>query len=181
MNVVSTDQPAYVNLRKLCHDDHKTLRRRLASVLKEPSDIDDVIQDAYIRIMEIKATNTSIDNPPAFMYRVCMNLALDRIRYLHRRERLFISDSCEDISIMVENQPCHSPTPEEHCARDELSNEMMTVLEDLPQKCRQAFLLKQFWDFNYQEIAIDMDLSVSMIEKYVKRASTHVRKCFAEN
>jgi RNA polymerase sigma factor (sigma-70 family) len=173
-------ESAYVDLRKICHEDHKALRRRLALILKEPSDIDDVIQDAYVRIMEIKSSGSKIDNPPAFMHRVCVNLALDRTRQLQRRERLFVSDNFDEVTSMIENQPSRELTPEEYCAREELGKDVMSALQELPEKCRNAFVLKRFWDFNYREIASDINLSVSMIEKHVKRASTCLQKSFAD-
>jgi RNA polymerase sigma-70 factor (ECF subfamily) len=158
----------------------RVLRRRLRSMLREESDVDDVIQDAYVRMMEISSEGVSIDTPAAFLYRVCVNLALDRIRRAQRSERLFASSSCDDVSALLENQPCSAPTPEEECAREDLSKEMLAVLGDLPEKCRHAFILRQFWDYNYREIASDTRLSVSMIEKYVKRASVHLHQRFSE-
>jgi RNA polymerase sigma factor (sigma-70 family) len=158
----------------------QVLRRRLRLMLRDENDVDDVIQDAYVRMMEISSSGTSIDSPPAFLHRVCVNLAFDRIRRAQRSERLFASSSCDDVSTMLENHPSSEPTPEEHCAREDLSNEMLAVLADLPERCRHVFILRQFWDFNYREIASDTRLSVSMIEKYVKRASVHLHQRFGE-
>ena len=149
-------------------------------MLREERDVDDVIQDAYVRMMEVSSSGASIDTPAAFLFRVCVNLAFDRLRRAQRSERLFASSSSDDVSTMLENQPCSEPTPEEECAREDLSKAMLAVLGDLPEKCRHAFILRQFWDYNYREIANDTRLSVSMIEKYVKRASVHLHQRFGE-
>lgn len=173
-------RPDCVRTTQLGLESDKLLKRRLGLMFREPSDVDDVVQDAYVRMMEINSSGVAIGNPAALLYRVCINLALDRIRHMRRSEQLFASASRDDVSDMLENQPSHELTPEEHCAREDLSDEMLAVLRDLPEKCQHAFLLRQFLDFNYREIAQDTNLSVSMIEKYVKRASVHVYERFAE-
>lgn len=173
-------RPDCVRTQQLGLETEKLLKRRLGLMFKEPSDVDDVVQDAYVRMMEINSSGVVIGNPAALLYRVCINLALDRIRHMRRGEQLFARANGDDVSDMLENQPSHELTPEEYCAREELSNEMLAVLRDLPEKCQHAFLLRQFLDFNYREIAQDTNLSVSMIEKYVKRASVHVHERFAE-
>jgi RNA polymerase sigma factor (sigma-70 family) len=175
-----TSEAVHTDLRNLCSHDQAILRRRLGFILREPTDIDDVIQDAYVRIMEFEAGGGEIDNPPGFLYQICVNLALDRVRHLQRHERIFVSDNATDIGSMLENQPSREPTPEEHCSRDSMNSEVMSLLSDLPEKCGRAFVLKRFLDFNYREIASDINLSVSMIEKYVKRASVHLHERFSD-
>jgi RNA polymerase sigma factor (sigma-70 family) len=163
------------------YSEQQILRRRLATILKVPSDVDDVIQDAYVRIMEKSATGVEIHDPHGYMHRVCVNLALDRIRHIRRSERLFISDNSDDVNLnfFISNQPSNDLTPEQYCLCDDLGNQVMSVLGDLPEKCRDAFVLRQFWDYSYHEIARNINLSVSMIEKYVKRASVHLNQILA--
>ena len=91
-----------------------------------------------------------------------------------------MSDSCDEVSAYVESQPCPWLTPEAQCWCEKLGDLVQSMLDELPEKFRRAYVLKQFWDFNYQEIASDMGLAVSMIEKYVERASTHLRNSVTE-
>ena len=40
-----------IDLPGLCRKDHGNLRRRLTAILKERSDVDDVFQEAYVRLI----------------------------------------------------------------------------------------------------------------------------------
>jgi RNA polymerase sigma factor (sigma-70 family) len=173
MNEIHTDG---IDLPSLYLGDHGNLRRRLSGILKERSDVDDVFQEAYVRLIEANAKKHSIDNPPAFLHRVCVNLALDRVRVLRRAERLFVSDNLEDSEDCIGRVPSSSLTPEQQCLRDDFDDSVSALLDELPAKCGRAFVLNNYWNYNYKEIAADMKLSVSMIEKYLRRARKHLQQ-----
>ncbi|MFQ5610154.1 MAG: RNA polymerase sigma factor, partial [Woeseiaceae bacterium] len=59
-------------------------------------------------------------------------------------------------------------------ARQQLSM-LRKVVAELPPKCRKAFLLYKFNEQSYREIAEHMQLSESMIRKYVLRAIVYCR------
>jgi RNA polymerase sigma factor (sigma-70 family) len=50
------------------------------------------------------------------------------------------------------------------------------ALEELAPKCREVFVLHRFESLSYPQIAAELDLSVSMIEKYVSQALAHMRQ-----
>jgi RNA polymerase sigma factor (sigma-70 family) len=164
-----------IDLPSLLRKDHGALRRRLASILKERSDVDDVFQEAYVRLIEANRKRQQIDNPPAFLHRVCVNLALDRVRVLRRMGRLFVGDS-GDKDDDIERLPSASLTPEQQCLSDDFNESVSSLLDELPAKCGRAFVLNKYWNYNYKEIAADMNLSVSMIEKYLRRACQHLQQ-----
>ena len=46
----------------------------------------------------------------------------------------------------------------------------------MPEKVRRAFLMHRGKDLSYSEIAIEMDVSTSMVEKYIIQALRILRK-----
>lgn len=168
-------QSGGMDLPGLCRKDHGNLRRRLAAILRERSDVDDVFQEAYVRLIEANSKNLRIDNPPAFLHRVCVNLALDRVRVLRRMGRLFVSNGGEEREGSLESFPSASLTPEQQCLRDDFDESVSALLDELPAKCSRAFVLNKYWNYSYKEIAAEMNLSVSMIEKYLRRACKHLQ------
>lgn len=169
-------QSGGIDLPSLIRKDHGALRRRLASILKERSDVDDVFQEAYMRLIEANSKRQVIDNPPAFLHRVCVNLALDRVRVLRRMDRLFVSDGGDESDDDIERRPSASLTPEQQCLRDDFNDSVSSLLDELPATCGRALVLNKYWNYNYNEIAADMNLSVSMIEKYLRRACQYLQQ-----
>ncbi|MAZ89474.1 MAG: hypothetical protein CL693_17720 [Cellvibrionaceae bacterium] len=53
-------------------------------------------------------------------------------------------------------------------------------MDDLPIKCRQAFLLHRVKGLSYNDIAHEMGVSVSSVEKYILQALKHSRAVLKE-
>ena len=54
------------------------------------------------------------------------------------------------------------------------------ALSDLPQNQRQAFILNRAKGMTYSEIAAQMGVSVSSVEKYILEALKHLRGALAQ-
>jgi RNA polymerase sigma factor (sigma-70 family) len=162
-------------LSNLAESDIQSLRRRLSVILKNPSDVDDVIQDAYLRVLEYAESSPKIDNPAAFMHRIARNLAIDQIRWRQRTARVCAaSDDSEDIRWQVQNVRSYERQIEEVMEQEEILQSVLAAVAQLPAKCREAYLLSRVEQRTYREISAKVGLSVSMIEKYVLRARRHV-------
>jgi RNA polymerase sigma factor (sigma-70 family) len=162
-------------LSALAESDIQILRRRLSFILKNPSDVDDVIQDAYVRVLEYAASSPKMDNPAAFMHRIARNLAIDKIRWRRRTARVCsASDDSEDIRSQVQNVRSSDRQIDEVMEQKEILQTVLTAVSQLPAKCRDAYLLSRVEERTDREIALKVGLSVSMIEKYVLRARRHV-------
>ena len=70
-----------------------------------------------------------------------------------------------------------SNSPERKNESQQLLDKMTASIKSLPLKCRQAFILYKFKGMAYADIANSLDVSESMVRKYVLRA---VRHCFEE-
>ena len=53
------------------------------------------------------------------------------------------------------------------------------AIDELPLKCRQAFLLHRNSGLSYSDIALELDVSVSSVEKYILQALKHCRAALA--
>jgi len=129
----------------------------------------DVVQDAYARL--VKATQRApIRDAAAFLHVAAANLARDRIRFQAVRT------SAEAEMVNTGDVACRSPSPE----RAVLSRQQLAILEEalgeLPVKCRAALVLHRFDNLSHTEIAAQLDISVSMVEKHIRRGLQHCRK-----
>jgi hypothetical protein len=65
-------------LSALTESDIQNLRRALRFILKNSTAVEDVIQDAYVRVL-------------AFFHRAARNVAIDQIRWRKRMARIYVT------------------------------------------------------------------------------------------
>lgn len=62
----------------------------------------------------------------------------------------------------------------------ELAEEIKQAIEELPEKCRQVFLMSRDGNLKYQEIADKLEISVKTVETHMSKALQHMRLRLAE-
>lgn len=137
------------------------LLKYLTARFHSPDEAVEVAQEAWLRIYRLKNPET-LRNAKAFLFQTASNLAIDRLhrsqlenRY-HEREATLPPETIPSL---------------ERSALAEESLEIITAaLEELPDKCRRAFLLHRTRGLSYPEIAEQLDVSTSMVEKYIIQA-----------
>jgi RNA polymerase sigma-70 factor (ECF subfamily) len=53
-------------------------------------------------------------------------------------------------------------------------------IDELPEKCREVFLLSRYENLKYHEIAARLDISVKTVETQISKALQHMRIRLAE-
>jgi len=152
-------------LDKLINEHRASLVRFLSSRLKNHEEAEDIAQAALLRIHRLQNTS-EIENPKAYLFQVANNLAVDNIRrhQLHRnyqRHETAARDSDVDCSV-----DSHL-SPERVLAAQQQLQLIYAAIDRLPVKARQAFILHRKNGLSYSEIAEQMEVSVSSVEKYI--------------
>jgi RNA polymerase sigma-70 factor (ECF subfamily) len=135
---------------------------RLVSRVVQPADIEDIVQEAFVRSFEAERSHR-IEHPRAFLLKTAWNLALNHASGADRRlvESLEALpgagalDSGESIEAQAE-------------ARERLLLFCRAVRE-LPLQCRRAFLLKKVYGMSQRDIAEYLGISESTVEKHVAK------------
>lgn len=138
------------------------LKRFLTRFLSRPQDIEDVVQDTYLKARCAEETQI-ISSPKAFLFRIARNEALKELRKKSRRITDYIDDL--DTVEMVNNE---ASAEEEVIAKQRLGTFCQSVLEMTP-RCRRAFLMCKVYGLSYKDIATQLGISVSGVEKHVAR------------
>ncbi len=157
------------------------LVRFLSRKLNSKEDAQDIAQNAFIRIQQL-AESGQLDNPKAYLYQTASNLAIDKIRrdQLHSKYVQTEGNWQHDDSGSAQKLSDYC-TPERLLAAKQELTEIERAIEGLPLKCRQAFLLHRVKGRSYSEIAIEMSVSVSSVEKYILQALKTCRKALIEH
>lgn len=152
-----------------------SISKSVMHILKNRDDTDDIMQEAWIRYLKITDDHVKIENPQAFLRRVAVNLALDYLRHRHRKNKIFADVASAEHADALDNIPTPDVSVEDSLSYASTFQNIMNELDDLPPRCRQAFLLNAIEGQTHVEVSRNMGLSVSAIEKYCRRALLSVR------
>lgn len=134
-----------------------TLCRRMRRLVASSADVDDVVQEAFLRAYENADT---VRVPGAFVFSAARNLAFDQRRHERRKAELEQIAGREDSSV----EPIDAQLLSEERARL-----LREAVERLPPQCRTVFALKVFQDRSYKEIADQLGICVKTVENHVAR------------
>jgi RNA polymerase sigma factor, sigma-70 family len=129
----------------------------------------DVVQDTWVKAA-VAAHAEPPGNTKAYLYRMAANLTVDHLRRDRSQARHVVAGD------LPEDVPCASPGPERIAsARQELALLAETV-RDLPEKCREVFLLYRGEGLSMRQIAHRLGISEGTVEKHIARAMLECRK-----
>jgi RNA polymerase sigma-70 factor (ECF subfamily) len=143
---------------------------RRASKKVQSSDIAaDIIQDTFVRLMTSSPSAELVENQKGYLYRVVDNLAIDYLRRRSLQSNRFVSLD------VAQNMPDSLPDAETVLAYRQAIRTLADAIDELPPRCRKVFLLNRFDGLNYREIADQLRISTSMVEKHMMKAIGHCR------
>ena len=145
------------------------LRAWLRSRFKSENDIDDVVQETYMRLLRARAAG-EVTSPKAFLFAVARNLALDRVRH---REVVPTESLAENEALSVLEEGGSTPEIIAHNQELELLTE---AIQSLPERCRQIFTLRKVYGLSQAEIALQLGVSENTISAQL---TIGVKKCMA--
>ncbi|WP_431126463.1 RNA polymerase sigma-70 factor [Variovorax paradoxus] len=155
----------------LTFDSH---RRRLQGIayrmLGSVAEAEEVVQDAWLRWHE--ADKAGFDSAEAWLVTVVTRLSIDRLRAAKVQREHYIG------AWMPEPTLTESPdTPEESLERaDNISVAFLAVLERLAPEARAAFLMREVFDADYDEVALTLGKSEAACRQLVHRAKAQVQE-----
>ncbi|WP_341327907.1 sigma-70 family RNA polymerase sigma factor [Methylotuvimicrobium sp. KM2] len=142
---------------------HRFLVRRIACA----DTANDLLQDIFLRLINLHSAEP-IANPRAFAYRIAANLATDHLR--KQRET-------DDIDTDEYTQlPDASPGPERIVFGRQKLELCEQALEELSPLCFKIFTMSRFEGYSHKQIAEELNISVSWVEKNIILALKQCKK-----
>lgn len=136
--------------------------RALAGRLLGPGEADDLVQEAYAKLLTVSGWR-SIANPVAFTLQVVRNLALDRLR---RANVVRIDQfAAADLTGIRDD----GPDPHMIAAERSEQDRLLALIAGLPRQCRKVTQMRLLEGYSTREIAEMLGLSVSTVEKHLTK------------
>ena len=154
-------------IEQLFRKHNDALVRFVLARLHSEAEAHEIVQEAYVRLLKLDEPDV-ISYLRAFMYRTAANLVQDRLKQRQRRSelrQLLVTEAPEpqaDVDLAVD-------------ADDALAI-IRQAIDEMPPKCRTAFLLHRVHEVPVADIADQMGLSVRMVRLYIARGLAHCRE-----
>ena len=134
-------------------------------VLGSAADAEDAVQDAYLRLHQAR----EVDSPEAWLVKATTRLCIDRLRQARRREGYRGAWLPEPIPEAWEG----GATDRVELA-ESLSMAFLVLLETLSPAERAAYLLREVFDYGFDEIAALLDKTPTNVRQIAARARKRV-------
>lgn len=137
-------------------------------ILGSATESDDVLQDSYLRWAEVDAS--TVQDAKSYLAQLVTRQALNALRAGARRREEYVGPWLPEPLLLTEQDPSADVV-----LAESVSMAMLVVLETLSPDERAVFVLREVFEFDYDEIAAAVGKSPSAARQVAHRARGHVQ------
>lgn len=142
----------------------------VARYVREPQDVQDVVQDTFVRAYRALPRFRGESRFFTWIYRIAINTAKNHLVARSRRPPAEDVDAAEAEYWSGGEALTEIETPESSLAGEELRKVVFDTIEALPEELRTAMTLREFEGLSYEEIATIMDCPIGTVRSRIFRA-----------
>jgi RNA polymerase sigma-70 factor (ECF subfamily) len=158
---------ALPDLTPLVHDYSGLLYRVALSILRNPAEAEDVVQDTFVRVLQCQSELSSVVEIRPWLVRIAWNLALDRTRKIR---------PAQIDEVFAATLVSADLAADQALAEAARMQQVLSAMERLPKHEREALLLSAMDELSTAEIAAILGRSESSVRSLLFRARTHLRQ-----
>jgi RNA polymerase sigma-70 factor, ECF subfamily len=140
-------------------------------MLGSASDAEDIVQEAFLRFHRETAAGTRVESPKSYLSAVTTRLCIDHLRSARVRRESYVGTWLPEPLLTEETSDAerHAETA------DSLSMGFLVLLESLTPVERAVFLLREVFEYDYDEIASVVGKSEENCRQIAVRARRQVQ------
>ncbi|MDE6339260.1 MAG: RNA polymerase sigma-70 factor, partial [Muribaculaceae bacterium] len=128
------------------------------------ADAEDIVQSVFINTWQMISEGREPNNLKSYLYCAVRNASL---KYIENKNKVITAD----ISVAEE-------VSEEEINTAERDARLWNAINDLPQKCREIFLMCKRDGMSYKETAETLGISIKTVENQMSKALKSLRKAY---
>ncbi len=152
---------------------HERLLRSYLLGIARSSDIDDLVQESYARLLRLREQGR-LRSPRGLLFTVARNAAHD----LFRRRGTAATDPITENEYL--NVLDETPGTAEVVSREQEIELLADAIASLPERCRAVFILRQFENLSQREIAQKLGIAEHTVESQLTKALRRCEDYFAD-
>lgn len=139
-------------------------------MLGRASDAEDVVQEAYLRLHQSEADGIVIRSDKAFLTTIATRVAIDQLRSARSQRETYYGPWLPE-PLLTSPDPDGAAMAEQ---ADSLTFTFLVLLERLSPLERAVFLLREIFEYDYDEIAAIVEKSEANCRQILSRARKHI-------
>jgi RNA polymerase sigma-70 factor (ECF subfamily) len=151
---------------------NRRLFRVARSIVREDTEAEDVVQDAWVRAYGHLGTFEGRARFSTWLTRICMHEAMARARRSRRLAPLE-GDGAEEATM-------HAETPERHASDGELRRVVEEAIDDLPDTFREVFVMRAVEEMSVAETAECLGIPEETVKTRAFRARALLKEKISE-
>jgi RNA polymerase sigma factor (sigma-70 family) len=153
---------------------HEPALRAYLHGLVNSSDIDDLVQETYARLLRARDRG-AIESPRGLLFTTARNAARDLFR---RRTAANTIPITENVVGRVFDD---APNAAEVASRRQETDLLVAAIAELPSRCREILVLRKFENLSHREIAEKLGISIHTVESQLTKALHRCEEFFARH
>ncbi len=152
---------------------HAQLRAYVRALFPSMRDVDDVLQESYLRLWRIQA-GESVRSAKGFLFQIARCVARDAARR-HRRSPIVAVADLARFEV-----PSHGWCGAEAACRSEEFAMLAEAIDALPPRCREIMILRKLQRMPQKEIAAKLGISEQTVQVQVLKGKKRCADFFAQ-
>jgi RNA polymerase sigma factor (sigma-70 family) len=155
------------------------LRNFIRLRVADPSDVEDILQDVFYKLVEANRLLMPIDHITGWLFRVARNRIIDLFRRRTKTERFGdrLSVNEQDDELRFEDLlPSPDAGPDAQYTRKVLLDELELAIDELPKEQRDVFVAHELEGRSFEEIAGESGVSLNTLLSRKRYAVLRLRR-----
>ena len=176
--IINSSEIKLAGLEAVFIANRPAILRFFVSRTRSATEAEEVVQEIYLRLN--RAGGTPIAEPLNYLYRIGLNIVIDRTREQRRRALRDEAWSEATTSRIGDSAVDQSPSPLEALERRQQVARVAAAIAALPPAAGRAFRLHKIDGLSHAEVAAALGISRSGVEKHIAIAVRHLAKALEE-
>ena len=149
----------------------RKLGRLLSRMIRDPAEVEDVVQEAFIKAYRALPNFRGDSAFYTWLYRIGINTAKNYLVSMGRRPRVTAEIELEDAENFEDGDDLRTiATPETELMSKQVAQNVNETVSALPEELRTAITLREIEGLSYEEIATLMGCPIGTVRSRIFRA-----------
>ena len=154
------------------------LRNFIRMRVADPSDVEDILQDVFYKLVEANRLLMPIDHITGWLFRVARNRIIDLFRRTKTErfgDRLSINEQDDELRF-EDLLPSPDAGPDAQYTRKVLLDELELAIDELPKEQREVFVAHELEGRSFEQIAKETGVSLNTLLSRKRYAVLRLRR-----
>ncbi len=142
------------------------------SIIGRSNDAEELVHDVFIAIWNREANDLDPNGIKSYLFTSVKNRCLNFIK----KSKLDVTDINDESPVFDANVNAHTSM-----VAKESEKRIHLLIDQLPKKCKQVFLMSRIYELSYKEIAEILEITPKTVENQISIALKFLKENFNKN